>query len=424
MSFLVTAFVSSSFCPAEDSSATVIRTDYRDTGYFVTVTSPDSVAISVDGTPTGQEAVSDASVVNVVTNAPLGYKLYISASSANLTSSGITQSFAPVSSTTLTVNTWGFSLDTGSTKSWQAVPQVTNPGSMEEDAIISAGATKISELATPNYPTGTDIPVYYGVNADTNMLTGTYSTTVTYTAFGEGIPPEVAYMQDFTVAECTAMDDGEDITLVDSRDDKEYRVTKMKDGHCWMTENLKLGSTTGTMQLTSADSNVSANITLPQVLSSGSSNRTSMQVWANTGTYDGYYYNWCAAVAYGAVDGGTGNCDGVTTEQTNSVCPKGWRLPTNSGDYSFSNLFGKYGLPTSNVSENHISEVEASPLSFTRAGYYNSGYRNQGSRGAYWSRTPYSSANAYNFLYGSSYFYPQDYNSKNYGFSVRCVLGS
>ena len=324
--------------------------------------------------------------------------------------SSIAKTFKPVTSTTLTQNTWGYSIDQAT---WNPVVEVVE-GS-------ETSGTKLLESSVPNYPTPTTTDIYFGINADTSMPSATYSTTVTYTAIAEGVPEEHT-MQEFTVAECKAMTEDQQFYLMDSRDNKIYSVTKMKDGHCWMTENLKLGSTTGTMTLTPDDSSVSTNVTLPQVLSSGSSNRTSMQVWANTGSYDGYYYNWCAAVAYGAVDGGTGNCDGVTTEQTNSVCPKGWRLPTNSGDYSFSNLFGQYGLPTSNTSGNYVSVVEASPLSFTRAGLYLSGYYLQGSRGYYWSRTPNSSAYAYGFGYDSSGFNPQNYGDKDYGFSVRCVL--
>ena len=407
IAFIISGLVSSSLFPVSDSSAQEVSVENRATGYFVSVTAPSSVSIpSVTPTPEGVTSVSPASTVNVVTNAPLGYKLYLSATNVDLTATDITSKFAPTSSTTLSTNSWGYSLDSASTKSWSAV---------------STTQENIASQSSSNYPDGTNTSVYFGINANTNMAAATYSTTVTYTAIAEGVPEEHT-MQEFTVVECKAMTEDQQFYLMDSRDNKIYSVTKMKDGHCWMTENLKLGSTSGTMTLTPDDSNISTNITLPQVLSSGDSNRTSMQVWANTGSYDGYYYNWCAAVAYGAVDGGTGNCDGVTTEQTNSVCPKGWRLPGNSGDYSFSNLFGQYGLPTSNTSGDYVSTVEASPLSFTRAGYYNSGYSSQGSYGYYWSRVPNSSTFAYYFLYGSSSFYPQDYNYKNLGFSVRCVL--
>ena len=386
--------------------------DYRDTGYFVTVTSPDSVPISVDATPTGQTVVSSPSVVNVVTNAPLGYSLYLTASSDELVSSdtSISQTFTPTTSgSSISLNSWGYSLDSSS---WNPVPELDTTSAIKRD--YENDADLISRINSSNYPDGTNINVYYGVNSDTSMPSGTYSTTVTYTAFAEGVPPSSGTMQDFTVEECQNLTLEESYTLTDSRDGKSYKIARLKDGNCWMQENLKLD---GGRTLTSADSNVANDVILPANITSGTSVNTAMQIASAVSGYDGNYYNWCAATA-------SGDCSNITTEQYNSVCPKGWRLPGNSGDYSFSNLFGKYGLPTSNVSENHISEVEASPLRFTRAGRYGSGYRDQGSLGIYWSRVPSGSAYAYDFNYSSSNFYPQGTNYKYYGLSVRCVLES
>ena len=393
--FIISGLVSSSLFPVSDSSAQEISVENRATGYFLSVNAPSMVSLEVTPTVSGVTTISPASTINVLTNAPGGYKLYLSASDNNLTAADTTSQFTPTTSTTLSTNTWGYSLDSSS---WNAV---------------STTQTQIAALSSPNYPSGTDISVYYGVNANTDMAAATYSTTVTYTAIAEGIPEQYT-MQGFTVTQCNNMSDDEDIVLMDTRDGKNYRVTKLKDGHCWMTENLKLD---GGRTLTSADSNVVNDVTLPANITSGESVRTSMQIITQKEGYDGNYYNWCAATV-------SGDCSSITTEQTSSVCPKGWRLPTNSGDYSFSNLFGQYGLPTSNTSGDYVSTVEASPLSFTRAGLYYSGYNYQGGDGYYWSRTPNSSTNAYDFVYNSSYFGPQYYSDKFYGFSVRCVLDS
>ena len=210
------------------------------------------------------------------------------------------------------------------------------------------------------------------------------------------------YMQDITQAMCNNTTEGTRVQVKDSRDQQNYYVTRLKDGHCWMTSNLKFAN--GTVN----------GVQIPAAASSGSSNNTTPQVWANSGQ-DGYLYNWCAAVTIS-------NCSSTTSEPTTSICPAGWRLPTNSGDYSFSNLFSKYSLPSSNTSGNYVSTVEAAPLYFTRAGYYVSGYGLQGSRGYYWSRTPYGASRAYDFLYDTSYFYPQNDDYKLNGFSVRCMM--
>ena len=55
-------------------------------------------------------------------------------------------------------------------------------------------------------------------------------------------------------------------TVVDARDDNDYTVRYIN-GACWMTQNLRLSSTTesgSSRVLTSADSNVTSELELPQ----------------------------------------------------------------------------------------------------------------------------------------------------------------
>ena len=202
--------------------------------------------------------------------------------------------------------------------------------------------------------------------------------------------------------------------MIDSRDGKFYTISKLADGNCWMTQNLALD---GGITITPSDSNVTSNVDLPATASSCSSSDTSIQIWAQQSGYDGNYYNWCAAIASAS------NCN-TTTEQTTSICPKGWRLPSNSGSPSYRNLFDTAGISSMSTDADKVAAAEAVPYSFTRAGYYNGGYYVQGSYGYYWSRTPGSSSSAYYFVFGASYFGPQDDFNKDYGRSVRCVYGS
>src|SRR5690606_888026 len=91
------------------------------------------------------------------------------------------------------------------------------------------------------------------------------------------------------------------ISLTDNRGGTErtYQVAKLADGNCWMLNNLKLGSTTGSITLTPSDSNVATNFTLPQLIASGSADYDNPQaigpVPGDTGsgaTNYGYLYNW------------------------------------------------------------------------------------------------------------------------------------
>ena len=52
---------------------------------------------------------------------------------------------------------------------------------------------------------------------------------------------------------------------------------------------------------------------------------------------------------------------------------------------------------------------------------YGSSVSNAGSNGYYWSSTYYNTGYAYNMHFNSSGVYPQNRNTKYYGFAVRCV---
>ena len=412
----ISGLASSSVFPVSDTSAQTISVENRNTGYFITVDAPASASIEVTPTASGSTAVSSASSVNVVTNAPGGYKLYLSATNVNLSASGVTPAFVPTSSTSLSDNSWGYSLDQST---WNAV---------------TTSQTQIAQSSSSNYSNGTNTNVYYGVNANTNMPAATYSTTVTYTAVAEGIPEQYT-MQGFTIAQCTAMSNGENITLMDIRDGKNYRVTKLADGNCWMTENLALD---GGRTLTPNDSNVTENRTLPanipyvselsydtiQITSIGFNDTDSI-----SGGEIGNRYNWNAATA------GTGiqSTEGITYE---SICPKNWRLPDASGEKSYANLLNMYGLTTVTsdhiVAKTYINTATSSPLYFTISGLYNeSGMKFGETFGYYYTRATYQNATyqsgyAYSFSMnttsGNETFSPAGFANMTAATSVRCVF--
>ena len=86
-------------------------------------------------------------------------------------------------------------------------------------------------------------------------------------------------------------------TLIDSRDDSVYNVRKLADGNCWMTQNLQL---TGSRTLTSADSDVTSNFTLPASSTNWghtieSSYGGGETVLSSGEVYSSDYYNACEA---------------------------------------------------------------------------------------------------------------------------------
>ena len=211
----------------------------------------------------------------------------------------------------------------------------------------------------------------------------------------------IANMQDMTPEICAKAQTHQTTTLRDIRDGNTYTVAKLKDGKCWMTQNLRIINKT----LTSTDSDVTTNYTIPASSINGfSSNNTSNAYVDN----DGGLYTWYTATA------GTGTQSMSTQGQntTVSICPKGWRLPTSGNGGEFEALNNRYSS---------ISDLTAN-ADFTLSGRVHSSSRGyQGSSGYYWSSTVNSSSNAYHLLLNTSYVYPENHSSKNYGFSVRCI---
>ncbi|MBR2725680.1 hypothetical protein IKE87_00185, partial [Candidatus Saccharibacteria bacterium] len=289
-----------------------------------------------------------------------------------------------------------------------------------------------------------------------------------FAAFGKSPSGSYYQMQDMTSEICDSIVIGSpytvaDIaknTLIDTRNEKTYLVAKYADGHCWMRENLNLPFTetdgiinnitaydfsTGNTFDYIPDNSTQENTDDPWAQDASDGTRsfkrdedlciggTDINTFGGTGAtcdankpYEriGVLYNWAAATAQTKDD----KPQDKTGEVTTSICPKGWRLPANEGDYSFSTLMGSYGLPTTNqgslTSANNYSGQMQNPLNFNRPGTYvwsNGALHARGTNGNFWSSVSYSATGAHGLAFYSTYFYPQNSNFKGYGYSVRCV---
>lgn len=239
------------------------------------------------------------------------------------------------------------------------------------------------------------------------------------------------------------------VTLNDPRGDgQQYQVAKLADNNCWTLNNLKLGSTTGTITLTPADSNVTADWVLPQVGLSGTNYHNSpivdspgsgsSDILANT--FYGYYYNWCAATA-GVPSASAGQpgytCTASSTmpdDAVQDICPAGWRLPVGgvSGNATneFSNLNARMAGfvddqdPTYQASSNFYDNwVYDSPIKGVFAGHRSGAlWSNVGVNGRYWSSSHHSSAgNAYTPIFSATSIAVSNNTNRSFRISVRCT---
>ena len=191
--------------------------------------------------------------------------------------------------------------------------------------------------------------------------------------------------------------------LRDSRDNQEYTVAKVNDTY-WMTKNLNLS---GGRTLTSSDSNVTSNYSLPSSSTTGFSDNNTAYVYNSGSTtcsstspcYS--YYSFMAATA------GTGGTSKTSGDVSQGICPKGWRLPTLTEVSTF----------RTNTNNTVMTNIW---LAVKAGEYYNSNFRNGGSNGYWWSSTVSDASRAYSMDFGvggGTYVS----SGKPYGHSIRCI---
>ncbi len=146
----------------------------------------------------------------------------------------------------------------------------------------------------------------------------------------------------------------------------------------------------------------------------------------------GTYYNYCAATA-GTYCYGNGTSAGTTAsgDATSDICPAGWHMPSDNGGTNGDYLTlcsaikggneGCTGTAWNTMSITDSTSMQYQ-LSTSLSGNYTSGtaYR-QGTNGLFWSATYYNGANLRALFVDSSGVYPQTYNRRDNGDSVRCV---
>ncbi len=239
-------------------------------------------------------------------------------------------------------------------------------------------------------------------------------------------------MDELTSNICKNARENETAQLTDWRDRKSYWVTKLKDGNCWMTQNLDYNDPNSTKvsapsNWTSTDANYRAYYdpgnyyyTTPSNWTQCSTTGTGLSActgsgWSTSGDahyHAGNYYSWQSAVNGTGTD--SGNASG-------SICPAGWQLPT-SNSTTANGSFGKLTTAYS-VTNSNTSILRNSPMHFIPGGgVWSGGLNYAGSDGRYWSSTARNSTLAYNLNFYSGGVDPSNYTGRYRGLSVRCLV--
>jgi uncharacterized protein (TIGR02145 family) len=382
-------------------------------------------------TVTGNTVTGDIRA-DVSTNNPTGFTLDFNATTtANLdlihtnNTNKITNSLN-ASAAALASNTWGYNLKTGSTPT--TFLRIPSP-------------TAADNLLTTNTQGADFVIVTIGANVTMAAPPGTYSSTVTFTAVPNFVPPST--MQEITTANCPSTP----TAYRDARDGHYYAVQKLADGKCWMLTNLAFGGTAAGIEFTSGAGTLATSgndIASTSVWTQQSPpynnqkqwvNPTNVGVTQNSGgrcatayrttaasinyTECGYLYNWCAALGSGSP-----NCAAASGNIINAgigVCPVGWRLPTGGSGGEFQTLANQIGIgPLS---------VWVGPSSIwrgTSAGHFNpgAGLSSSGDADFYWSGTAASTTNSNALFIVSTPINSTANVAKFSGYSVRCIAAS
>ena len=437
-----------------------------------------SANISLKLNPVSKTFDSTNLDVSVATNNLNGYKLYLntiedttsltrqndgtSADSLNATietlpSSGESSCANGCTESTFPTNYWGYRISSttgasGSTDSGISDFTNTKYFPFTPSAIISSSEGTTNEITST---------LSFASKIDYNRPSGVYNLNLNFQAL-----PKMSnyYMQDFynnpELAEqlCT-----EDPTMVmDKRDGHTYAIARLKDGKCWMLQNLRLGSNldfhAGSITITSEDSNIASGTfvltnrrydrennsqtdgVMPQYpISDDVFGGTSYYYNASAffcpyhGSYtinnfEGCYYNWYTATAGVGSSEITGkdHPDGVNVDD--SICPKGWKLPSGGPEGEFNNLYSYY-LSVSQMLVANPRITYSNTNGGFQPGYLLSGYYNDSggavgsisADGDYWSRTASSNGRAYRLYTNLSTFNSEGSSHKYSGRSIRCL---
>ena len=282
-------------------------------------------------------------------------------------------------------------------------------------------ATYAKVASYNEYTTSGSIVPTYQISLGAGQPAGTYTGKVQYVLVnpsGAAAPSTITAMQNLPAASCTSTPK----QVRDTRDDHVYTVQRLLDGKCWMMENLDLGRTGITTDLTSSNTNLATTVTAETFNSwkktSGSATYDAGEYISvsgtdsTSGTAYGTLYNYYAASA-GTISGSSNS-----NNASYDICPAGWRLPTGGSSGEFKALYAEY-----NSNALMRASIENSGAAFALAGFFgDAAPALQGSDGDYWSSIRNNDTYMYRLTLNTSSVYPADSYYRYIGSAIRCVL--
>ena len=451
------------------------------------VSSSDSLAISVPSSCTLSSSVDEAhsaSIINGTYKADIGtttlstfcndkngYSVYAIGDSLNSEGNNtlVGSNGSNISSGTATsgdTSNWAMKLalkagDTSTTPPTIISPfnaYITVPTTWAKVATIPSSTTDMKE--------GSNFTTTYATYISPTQAAGTYLGQVKYllTHPSAATPTSAYIMQEVAEWEDDLPNPGDSVQAIDIRDGKQYWVTRLADGNIWMTQNLDFDiSANTTFNSNTTDLNVlyDAFTNSYREYQDGYTSNGNTIYWTPASTADtisfagstvtgwvnnntvpysasktdntetghdslGNWYNWTAAIASNDSSSLTQDTiSNISNNPKNSICPKGWRLPTISNqsetESGSTNEFARLNYLYNGNKTDTDAGLISQPVYFRKAGnIWSTSYANLNTGSHNWSSTYYNSTKAYEFYSSSSEVGKQNWD-RLLGFSVRCV---
>ena len=260
---------------------------------------------------------------------------------------------------------------------------------------------------------------------------------------------------------CENVGVGQTTSVIDNRDNNVYMIGKLKDGNCWLLDNLRLDPTDSTTATNMSSSNTNASSTaITNYLNGGNINN--VNGWTDTAVSNvtsgflsytaprinnaskntlvtsfgpaatnnqaktGIFYNYCSATA------GT-YCyparSGYGIDASYDICPANWRLPTADRWGEYYELYSKYNTTSDATDSLSLQYNLSTPLS---GSFRDDSTSDDNYQGIFWSSTQgcdvdISGLAICNLSVRTDYVDSEGYNyfsHRNEGYSIRCILST
>lgn len=355
---------------------------------------------------------------------------------------------------------WSMKLATDSTATYPI--EITNgfDSYSEVPSDYTKVASRNSATDTGSNAIGASFTTTYATYIGSAQPAGKYTGQVRYTLVHPHTAPKpgpksldtAITLQDVTYCADT-LPEGQVYTLTDNRDEQQYKVARLADGNCWMLDNLALDPTEFfTAESLSPDNTNATSEAIDNYLHGGSTNtgwsdtaivsitngfNSYTTPMINTQSKDtlvtsyglaatnneakvGVYYNYCAATVgtYCYASGQGADMPDTITDASQDICPANWHMPTSSNTGEYYTLAHEYGSTATDSTSLQYA------LSIPLSGYFsNSLAYGQNNYASIWSSTFGDGDGMHDLSVNPISVYPLNRSNRDYGLSIRCLIG-